>query len=169
MVKRQNVKEDPPVRPQLYLLSSFPAEMRNRLPESVEVIEAIPGQEIVPGIRTTGQVGTQIPEQALVLNTQTGTVVLTGCAHPGVLRMVEQAREVNPGAVALVMGGFHLLRASGEEIQGVIQEFRRLGVSRVGPTHCTGLMAMEAFRAAYGEKFQRLGVGRVLTFPLVES
>ena len=157
------------IRPQLYLLSAFPSQMREQLPPSLEVIDATPGQEIVPGILTTGQVGTQIPEQALVLETRVGTVVLTGCAHPGVVQMVERAMEVRPGAIELVMGGFHLLQASGEEIQSIIQDFRRLGVARAGPTHCTGLIAMESFHTAYGEDFQRLGVGRVLTFPLGEG
>jgi 7,8-dihydropterin-6-yl-methyl-4-(beta-D-ribofuranosyl)aminobenzene 5'-phosphate synthase len=157
------------LRPQLYLLAGFPAEMRAAAAQDLEVIDASPGREIIPGIRTTGQVGTEVPEQALIFETLAGTVVLTGCAHPGVIRMVEKAREISPGPLHLVMGGFHLMEASGEEIQGVLQEFQRLEVARAGPTHCSGLMTMAIFQEAYGKDFQRLGVGRVLTFPLAEG
>ncbi len=154
------------IQPRVYLLGGFPAALREQVPPSVEVVLASPGQEIVPGIRTTGQVGGDIPEQALALETLDGTVVLTGCAHPGVVQMAERAMEFSPQPLHLVMGGFHLMEASGDEVGGVIEAFRRLGVKRAGPTHCTGLMAMAAFQDAYGEDFQRLGVGRVLTFPL---
>ncbi len=120
------------VRPRLYLLPAFPQGMRDELAGRVEVVEAAPGQEIVPGIRTTGQVGTAIPEQALILETQGGLVVLTGCAHPGVIQMVERARELNAGPLDLVMGGFHLMEASTGEVQAILGEFRRLGVGEWG-------------------------------------
>jgi metal-dependent hydrolase (beta-lactamase superfamily II) len=53
----------------------------------------------------------------------------------------------------------------GGTIRGIVEEFRNLGVEVAGPTHCSGLVAMTAFQDAYGKNFQRMGVGRVLTFP----
>jgi 7,8-dihydropterin-6-yl-methyl-4-(beta-D-ribofuranosyl)aminobenzene 5'-phosphate synthase len=157
------------LRPTVYLLPGFPAAMREEAPESVGVVLASPGQEIVPGIRSTGQVGEDIPEQALALETRAGTVVITGCAHPGVVQMAERAMEFSPQPLHLVMGGFHLMDSSGQEVEGVLREFERLGVQRAGPTHCSGLRAMASFQNAYGENFQRLGVGRVLTFPVAST
>jgi 7,8-dihydropterin-6-yl-methyl-4-(beta-D-ribofuranosyl)aminobenzene 5'-phosphate synthase len=154
------------LRPTIVLLSGFPAAPEDWLPDGVAILEAEPGQEIHPGIRTTGQMGTDIPEQALILDTAEGTVVLTGCAHPGVIQMVERARELQPGPLYMVAGGFHIMNASPEEIQGILAQFQRLGVERAGPTHCSGEAAMEAFREAYGENFQPLGAGRVFTLPL---
>ncbi|MGD2123016.1 MAG: MBL fold metallo-hydrolase [Gemmatimonadota bacterium] len=154
------------LRPTFYLLPGFPAEMREGGPESVEIVLASPGQEILPGIRTTGQVGEDIPEQALALETRDGTVVITGCAHPGVVQMAERAMEFSPQPLHLVMGGFHLMESSSQEIQGILADFQRLGVQRAGPTHCSGEEAMTAFQNAYGENYQRLGVGQILTFPM---
>lgn len=153
-------------RPQILLLPGFSDELKGSVSETAQVQEALPGQEIVPGIKTTGQMGTSIPEQALILETARGTVVLTGCAHPGIVPMVEKAHEISPGPLHLVMGGFHLNSASTRDIQAVLEDFRRLGVARAGPTHCSGLMAMRVFQGAYGDSFQRLGVGRVLVFPM---
>jgi 7,8-dihydropterin-6-yl-methyl-4-(beta-D-ribofuranosyl)aminobenzene 5'-phosphate synthase len=152
------------LRPRLYLLSAFPQEMREEIARNSEMVEAFPGQEIVPGIRTTGQVGTTIPEQALILDTQAGTVVLTGCAHPGVILMVERAQELSSAPLDLVMGGFHLMEAPAEEVQTILDDFRRLGVQRLGATHCTGEQTIAAMEGAYGEDFHPLGAGRVLAF-----
>lgn len=157
------------VEPVVYLLEAFPAALRASFPEGIPVVNALPGQEIAPGIRTTGTVGTAIPEQALILDTGAGTVILTGCAHPGPVAMVEQAAQFSSAPLHLVAGGFHLVQASPDTVQAIIQDFRRLGVARAGATHCTGDPAIEAFRSAYGDDFQPLGVGRVLTFPLVEG
>ncbi|GAB6270151.1 MAG: hypothetical protein STSR0002_28940 [Smithella sp.] len=50
-----------------------------------------------------------LPEQAALLKTSAGTVVITGCAHPGIVSIVETAKKILPkDDIALVMGGFHL-------------------------------------------------------------
>ncbi|NNM03972.1 MAG: MBL fold metallo-hydrolase [Gemmatimonadetes bacterium] len=154
------------LRPSLYLLEGFPEEMRSSAAASLTMIEASPGQEIAPGIRTTGQLGTDIPEQALILDTQDGIVLLTGCAHPGVVQMIEGAQAVSARPLHLVMGGFHLMNASGAELEVILGDFRRLGVEQVGATHCSGDLTMSTFQAAYGESFRPLGAGRTLSFPL---
>jgi 7,8-dihydropterin-6-yl-methyl-4-(beta-D-ribofuranosyl)aminobenzene 5'-phosphate synthase len=152
------------VRPRIFLLSAFPDELKGTAGASAEVVEVSQGQEIAPGMRTTGQVGEAIPEQALVLETEAGVVVLTGCAHPGVVQMVERAREVTRGPIHLVMGGFHLGGVPEAEVRAIIGQFREMGVERAGPTHCTGDPAIALFREEYGEQYQPLGVGRVLRF-----
>ena len=157
------------LRPKLYILSGFQAEMPEGTAELVEMVETSPGQQIVPGIRTTGRVGTAIPEQALMLDTQEGTVVLTGCAHPGVIEMLEKAQGLSSDPLYLVMGGFHLFQASQEQIQGILGGFRRLGVEQMGATHCTGDLAISTFQDAFCESFRPLGVGRVLSFLLSSS
>jgi len=153
------------IHPRLFLLGSFPEALKGGFSSRAEVVEAAPGQEIVPGIRTTGQVGQAIPEQALILPTGSGTVVLTGCAHPGVVAMTQRARELAEGPVHGVLGGLHLVDQTADQIQEVIEAFRTMGVARAGPTHCSGLRAMAAFQTAYGDDFVRMGVGRVLRFP----
>jgi 7,8-dihydropterin-6-yl-methyl-4-(beta-D-ribofuranosyl)aminobenzene 5'-phosphate synthase len=152
------------LRPKLFLLSAFRAELGGAAAGSQEVVEASPGQQIAPGIRTTGQVGEAIPEQALVLETEAGTVVLTGCAHPGVVRMVERAREVAPGPIHLVMGGFHLGGMPEADVRTILERFSEMAVERAGPTHCTGDPAIASFRDEYGDRYQPVGVGRVLRF-----
>lgn len=150
------------VRPTVYLLPSFPEQFKGRIGSLTTVIETEAGQYIGDRISTTGEVGGGIPEQALIVETGRGLVVITGCAHPGVARMVATAMSLRDGSVHLVLGGFHLRSSGPDQLQALIAEFRRLGVESVAPTHCTGDPAIEMFAAEYGDDFIRAGVGLVI-------
>lgn len=121
-------------------------------------------QEILPGIHTKGKMGTSIPEQGLFLETSRGLVVITGCAHPGVDKMVRRTKGVGGGNIRLVVGGFHLGSASTAEVRGICAAFRELGVQKVAPCHCTGDQAMDIFADEFGDDYVPAGVGRVFDF-----
>ena len=110
----------------------------------------------------TGEMGIQIKERALILKTAKGLVVVTGCSHPGIVPMVERAREVGKADIHLVFGGFHLLQQSESDIKKIIARFRELGVDNVGAAHCMGDAAISLFRQAYGPNFINMGVGRII-------
>lgn len=155
-------------RPTTYLLGAFPEEFRRQTGAITTVIETEPGDEIVPGVFTTGLVGDAIPEQAVAIRTAEGLVVITGCAHPGVVEMTTRVRELSDEPIHLVMGGFHLIGARGPQLQAAVVGLQELGVEKVGVTHCSGVQAIQAFSMGYGENFIPLGVGRVLNFPAAD-
>ncbi len=113
----------------------------------------------------TGPVGGPVPEQALVIRRPEGLVVVTGCSHPGIVAILERARQVAGGRLLAVLGGFHLLDHTDQAVAGIVARFQELGVERVGATHCTGEKAIEAFRKAYGARFIEMGAGRVVELP----
>ncbi|MCC6860289.1 MAG: MBL fold metallo-hydrolase [Bryobacterales bacterium] len=118
-------------------------------------------REVLPGIFTTGSVEGTPPEQALVIRTGQGIVVLTGCSHPGVVRMVEAAiRTGERQPVRLLLGGFHMLRQSPAAIGETVRRLRELGVESIAPTHCTGEPAVAAFRKAFGARCLSGGAGK---------
>lgn len=150
------------VRPPVYLHASFPEEFKGRIGSLTAVIETEAGQYISDRISTTGEVEGAIPEQALIVETGRGLVVVTGCAHPGVARMAATAMSLRDGSVHLVLGGYHLRSTGPDQLRALIAEFRRLGVEKVAPTHCTGDPAIEMFAAEYGDDFIRAGAGLVI-------
>jgi 7,8-dihydropterin-6-yl-methyl-4-(beta-D-ribofuranosyl)aminobenzene 5'-phosphate synthase len=154
------------IHPTVYLLSSFPQKVKERFAKMTEIVEVTEGQAITDDIFTTGQMNTGIPEQALVIKTSNGLVVITGCAHPGVADMVQQAKTLYGNPVYLVMGGFHLRDKSAAEIEAIIAAFRQMGVEKVAPSHCTGDRAIEMFKAEYAENFIQGGVGSVIIIEL---
>jgi 7,8-dihydropterin-6-yl-methyl-4-(beta-D-ribofuranosyl)aminobenzene 5'-phosphate synthase len=106
--------------------------------------------------------GDSIVEESLALDTPQGLIVVTGCAHPGIVDIVRRSMELVPGEIHLVMGGFHLGRLPREDVLDIIEEFKSMGVKKVAPTHCTGDMAIRLFREAYGEDFIEAGCGAVI-------
>jgi 7,8-dihydropterin-6-yl-methyl-4-(beta-D-ribofuranosyl)aminobenzene 5'-phosphate synthase len=149
-------------RPTVYLPRSFPSDFKSRVRAQANVVEVGGATKIADGVYTTGEMGSDIIEQALVLKTGQGLVVITGCAHPGISEMVRRAVEMGGEEVYLVLGGFHLGGASEDSIKEIVAEFRRLGVKKVAPSHCTGDNAIRLFREVYGEGFISSGAGRVI-------
>jgi 7,8-dihydropterin-6-yl-methyl-4-(beta-D-ribofuranosyl)aminobenzene 5'-phosphate synthase len=154
-------------RPTVYLPPSFSTSYKSQVSRKTEVVEVTPGLSIAEGIYTTGEMGRSIPEQALVIQTRQGLVIITGCAHPGIVEIVEQARKIFDGPVCLVMGGFHLGSKSNAEIDTILKDFRRLGVEQVAPCHCTGDLALSMFAAEYEDDFIKAGVGKIIRMEAV--
>ncbi len=147
------------VRPVVYAPVSFPESFKRDVRARTALLEITKPMTVAPGVHTTGEVKSNVTEQALAVETDEGLVVVTGCAHPGVADMVRRAKEATGGEVALLMGGFHLDGASPGKVERVIAELRSLGVRRVAPCHCTGHEARELLIAAFGECGFPAGVG----------
>jgi len=123
--------------------------------------------EVVPGIRSTGQMGgKELPperrEQSLVLDGADGAVVITGCAHPDVVDITRKAGRMSRRPVDLVLGGFHLRDSKAAVVAQVIRDLQGMGVRRLGASHCTGDRHMAAFRRAWKGEFVDFGCGAAL-------
>jgi metal-dependent hydrolase (beta-lactamase superfamily II) len=89
-----------------------------------------------------------IPEdQALVINTSEGLVVIAGCGHAGIVNTMEYARSITDGQpVHAVLGGFHLLSLTDEKVDWTGAKMREFGVEHVLGAHCTGINAVKLLR-----------------------
>jgi 7,8-dihydropterin-6-yl-methyl-4-(beta-D-ribofuranosyl)aminobenzene 5'-phosphate synthase len=119
---------------------------------------------ICTGARLTGILGTDIREQGLVLETAQGTVLITGCAHPGIVAMIDKVKTDLGRPIDIVLGGFHLMNHTETQVNAIIARVRELGVKKIGATHCTGEAAIDLFRKAFGADFIELGAGRTIHF-----
>jgi 7,8-dihydropterin-6-yl-methyl-4-(beta-D-ribofuranosyl)aminobenzene 5'-phosphate synthase len=150
---------DTGAKPTVYAPATFSTSFKDGVRAHTELVEVTGPVEILPGVHTTGEVGTGLIEQALVVETARGLVVVTGCAHPGIVEMVRRAKEDVGGEVYLVMGGYHLGGASRREIEAIIADFHDMGVRNVAPCHCTGDQARQMFADAFGDAYAPAGVG----------
>ena len=148
----------------VYVPKSFPARMQRRVEKHGARYYPVTSHiRIAKNVYLTGEMGRAIHEQALVLRCACGTVVITGCAHPGIVDMVQRAAEILPGQeICLVMGGFHLSGASHQHLQEIVDAFRSLGVKQTAPSHCSGDLCRELFKNEYGDSFISGGVGRII-------
>jgi len=118
--------------------------------------------EICPGFHSTGEMGHGIREQSLLVNTPKGIILITGCAHPGIIEIVKKAKTIVRKDIYMVIGGWHLSSAGEREIKGIIEAFLKMGIQKVAPCHCTGDRAMAMFKDAYGKNYIQAGVGKII-------
>ncbi|UCC48915.1 MAG: PD40 domain-containing protein [Gemmatimonadota bacterium] len=160
-------------RPEVFVVGTLPNNLSGRAEEIVagameaarkhadRVIEISTPAEISNGVYTTGSLGTRIPEHALVVQTQAGLIVITGCAHPGVLELVRRAKESLAQDVLLVIGGFHLGATDPEDIREIVSVLSEL-TRYVAPCHCSGDVARKLFEEEFGDRYVACGVGEII-------
>ena len=86
--------------------------------------------------------------------------IITGCAHPEILKIIDKVRVRFPEKeIFSVFGGFHLMKKTKQNIREIVQRFIQLGIKKVGPTHCSGTDAENLFRKAYKENCLTLKAG----------
>ena len=125
--------------------------------------------EIDWGIYSTGEMDHGIKEQSLLINTSKGMILITGCAHPGIIEIIKKAKSIAKEDIYMVIGGWHLSSAGEREIKGIIEAFLRMGIQKVAPCHCTGDRAMAMFKREYGENFIKAGAGASLNLRSVRK
>lgn len=104
-----------------------------------------------------------LDDQAIIINTEQGLVVITGCAHRGVINTLYHAQQITGVEVIhTVIGGAHLVDASEERIRLTITALKELNVQRLGLCHCTGFPAITLMAHRFGDKFFFNGAGTIL-------
>jgi 7,8-dihydropterin-6-yl-methyl-4-(beta-D-ribofuranosyl)aminobenzene 5'-phosphate synthase len=105
----------------------------------------------------------ELRELSLAINTPDGLVVVVGCSHPGIDRIVELAGTINP-RIHLVVGGFHLVVAPDPDIAKIVTALHdRFKVEYVAPGHCTGEPAFAALKRAFGDHYVYAGLGTTVS------
>ncbi len=121
--------------------------------------------EINNGIYSTGSLPGRKREHALVIETSSGLAVITGCAHPGIVKIAETAKSVVKRDICLLLGGFHLRDTAPAAVNDTIERLIELGIERVCPLHCTGDSAREQFASSFNDRCILGGVGLTVKIP----
>ena len=142
---------------------SFSAQFKEKVTElGLEPLLVSKPAKICNNMYSTGEFSGPIPEQALVLNTKKGLVVMTGCSHPGIVRMLTEIKSTFRKNIYMVFGGFHLMDKSESEMNDIITEMKAMGVVKCGATHCTGDKQIQMFRDSFGDNYFEMGVGNTI-------
>jgi len=148
----------------VYLPKSFPNKFKDGLKSyGSKISEVEQPVKICENVYSTGQLGKLIKEQSLIVRTNKGLLLITGCAHPGIVRIVDATKNLLDDDILLVMGGFHLEWATKGKLEKIISAFRKLGVRYAGPCHCSGDKARTLFEKHFGKNYINIGAGKVIT------
>lgn len=103
-------------------------------------------------------------EQALILETKKGLVILMGCGHAGPINTIKHAmRILHQEKIHAVVGGMHLHRAPDEKIKKIVKNLIRLNPDFVIPLHCCGFRTINQFFNHFKERVRLLNVGDSFT------
>ncbi len=138
-------------------LSKFLIKDLKSLAKEVVICTKKP-QHLFKNLYTTGLLGEDTPEQSLIIK-EKQTKVITGCGHFGVENVTRVAKEFIDVNINFVIGGFHLMRSSEEEVTASIKSLKALGVTKVLPTHCTGDRAIKLYKESFKNNYVSGGIG----------
>lgn len=158
------IKKDIPVYAHPEILKNHPV-IKNKVPIKKPF-------EIIDGLWLTGEIAPEInwgggkygraaaTENALFVETDQGLVVLVGCSHPGIIRILEKIKSIAQGKrLRTVIGGMHLLHKDEVELKQIVNELEKLGVEMIFPMHCTGFQAKRLLANRFGDKMKILRTG----------
>jgi len=106
-----------------------------------------------------------LDDQTLFMESSKGLVVVFGCAHSGVVNILDYiSRLTGCKKIHAVIGGMHLLNANHNRIENTIKAFRKYEIQKIMPMHCTGQKAMEELKNVFGDKCLLLCAGDKISF-----
>ena len=156
----------------VYACPGFSEEFKRKVTDLQGKLILCPsGRDLDETISITGEIlgqykKTPIAEQSLMVKTDKGLVVITGCSHPGVTVILEKAREQYPDLlVDMILGGFHFKDMDDSMLEQSVSALYQFEGLRVGPTHCTGEKAADRIREHFGGRFVDVAAGVVLEIP----
>ena len=121
--------------------------------------------EVAPGfylilLNGTWGADLEVKEISLAIDTPDGIVLIVGCSHPTIEKIVEAAKNTINKPIHLVLGGTHLLPAKDDQITSIALSLRDTwGVRYIAPVHCTGEPAFAILKDAFGEHYVYAGLG----------
>ena len=162
--------------------TSQPAEQRyygGTPPDIIHMGAAWPGAnfqlidkntEIAPGMYLIALVsdkpGTmELKELSLAIKNPHGVILIVGCSHPGVERIVREAVAIDPH-INILIGGLHEIQAPDPEVERIAAVLHdQYKLERVAPGHCTGEPEFAALKRVFGDQYVYAGVGSVVDLP----
>jgi 7,8-dihydropterin-6-yl-methyl-4-(beta-D-ribofuranosyl)aminobenzene 5'-phosphate synthase len=127
-----------------------------------ETTEVAPGVHLIL-LKGTWGVDLDVMEISLAIDTPEGTVLIVGCGHPTIEKIVETATTLIGKPVHLLIGGLHLLPADNKETQRIADTLHDTWkVQWMAPGHCTGEPAFAILRRTFGDHYLYAGLGTTL-------
>lgn len=154
-----------------YFGGNPPSENRSEPPwPGARFVQITETKEVLPGLflvttRSETPGTREMNEISLVIKTPKGSVVVVGCSHPGIEKILETTTKIDP-QIHSVFGGFHLVDIPDARVTEMVLAFRdKWKIERMAAGHCTGQFAFSELIRVFGPKFDPAGVGSVIPLP----
>jgi len=103
-----------------------------------------------------------LPELSLSLSTDEGEVLVVGCTHSSVQKIIQETKGFTNKEISLLYGGYHMLPYDRNDINTIASQLKNdFGVKKIAPAHCTGHLAFKILKDTYGEDYVFAGLGEI--------
>lgn len=112
-----------------------------------------------------GKIGPDIfaDDQSLILDTEKGLVLILGCAHSGMINIVNHVmRKMKKDKFYIILGGTHWQFLTPEQLEESLHILKGFQVERIGISHCTGIKAAMRLTQEFGDSFFYGAVGTII-------
>ena len=151
----------------VWLPDSFPESAKFEIGSYGARVKAISkATYLFSNVYSTGELGRSPKEQALIIDTELGLILITGCAHPGIANFALKTKNYLNKEIYLILGGLHLRGYSKNDIKQIINLLKDTGVKKIAPCHCTGEYAMELLKEEYQEDYIDISAGSLIQIGL---
>lgn len=147
--------------------TGFKEKIRNSGGRLIEITEFV---RIKEEIYTTGEItciykNKSISEQSLIIKQEDKLALVTGCSHPGILKILTHTGLIFKEQIDLLLGGLHLMNASGEEIKNITTELdSSYRIKNIVPLHCSGRRIKKYLKKSKGRKYRDVSCGQSFHF-----
>jgi 7,8-dihydropterin-6-yl-methyl-4-(beta-D-ribofuranosyl)aminobenzene 5'-phosphate synthase len=145
------------------LAAGSPWPQANFIPVS-STTEVAPGVFLVPTI-SEKPTTLELRELSLAIRTANGLIIVDGCSHAGVEKILDAAAKIDPH-VHILFGGLHLVKASDPDVQRIATALHdQWKLDYIAPGHCTGEPTFAALQKTFGDHYIYAGLGSVVNIP----
>jgi 7,8-dihydropterin-6-yl-methyl-4-(beta-D-ribofuranosyl)aminobenzene 5'-phosphate synthase len=93
-------------------------------------------------------------DQSLILNTEKGLILILGCAHSGMINIINRViHKTGEEKFFAILGGTHLDFLTPEQLEESIKALKKINIEKIGACHCTGMRAAFRLHQEFGERF----------------
>lgn len=146
-----------------YLPSAYAEQLKARgslPPNSKSIAEPV---HLYGPFYSTGDNFKAFHEQGLIVKTEKGGILITGCGHPGPIDMVKKVEDELGIQIYAIIGGLHLMSSSKGDLENIAASLKELGIEKICPTHCTGNQSISFLAEAFGKGYIPGGTGQIIT------
>jgi len=148
----------------VYLPKSFSGRFKDNVRSyGSKIVEVEQFLKVCEDVYSIGELGRWIKEQSLIIRTKAGMIIIIGCAHPGIINIVNATKGLLRDNILLIMGGCHLEWVTKGKIEKIVFFLGQWQVCYIAPCDCSGDKARNLFKKHFGKNYINTGVGKVIT------
>jgi 7,8-dihydropterin-6-yl-methyl-4-(beta-D-ribofuranosyl)aminobenzene 5'-phosphate synthase len=152
-----------------FRMDKEPARISENISTTGEIVQSVSFEESEKNLmkRKNGfnRIDDFSDDTGVIIETKDGIILITGCAHRGIINSIRQAQRISGKEyLTAVIGGFHLHNKKQKYIDKTISELKKINIGKIIPSHCTGIEGHCSIKKEFGDRCEPGYTGKKIVF-----